>query len=353
MPVYRYQYVGTSIEELNKLLPGSASFSDIASKVYLDLTANVSEKADLDDVMAQLGFAFESEDPAASAAEQSASGIPAESLDSGMTALGEALVSDGSGGFTYQIFPVISVNGLAGVVVIDFSSLQGGTLAELNALISDASLIPETRALSAGAGLTGGGDLSADRSFDVGANADGSIVVNADDIQVGVLATDAQHGDLGGGSLHAVVTPSVAGFMAPADKTKLDGISGGGEVGAAKIVTLYDGTTRSTTGGVFVSGLGGATISPPEDGDYFVIFEGDADSSNSSGVVEVALFKNGVQVPESTRTIGPSSSLSTTLVHDILDGLLATDDIGLRFRKVQGPGSVSLGQKRITLLKVQ
>lgn len=72
----------------------------------------------------------------------------------------------------------------------------------------------------AGAGLTKTGN-----TLDVIANADGSIVVNADDIQVGVLATDGQHGNRGGGALHANATTSVAGFQSGADKTKLDGIT--------------------------------------------------------------------------------------------------------------------------------
>lgn len=59
-----------------------------------------------------------------------------------------------------------------------------------------ATAVPNTRTLTAGAGLTGGGDLSANRTFDVVAHVDGSVVVNANDVQVGVLATDAQHGSL-------------------------------------------------------------------------------------------------------------------------------------------------------------
>ena len=72
----------------------------------------------------------------------------------------------------------------------------------------------------AGAGLIlSGNDL------DVVANADASITVNANDIQVGVLATDAQHGVRGGGTQHALVVPAgLAGFMSGADKTKLNGI---------------------------------------------------------------------------------------------------------------------------------
>lgn len=56
----------------------------------------------------------------------------------------------------------------------------------------------------AGAGLTQSGNV-----LNVAANADGSIVVNAD-IQVGVLATDAQHGARGGAGLHAWLADAAA-----------------------------------------------------------------------------------------------------------------------------------------------
>lgn len=94
--------------------------------------------------------------------------------------------------------------------------------------IDASGAVPTARNLTAGAGLTGGGDLSADRTFNVAAHADGSIIVNANDIQVGALATDGQHANRGGGSLHANVVPAGAsGFMTGADKTKLDGIAAG------------------------------------------------------------------------------------------------------------------------------
>jgi hypothetical protein len=93
----------------------------------------------------------------------------------------------------------------------------------------------------AGAGLVlTGNDL------DVVANADGSMVINADDIQVGVLATDAQHGTRGGGALHDdVVAGAAAGFMTGADKTKLNGIA----TGATAIVPRQEEvTTENITG---------------------------------------------------------------------------------------------------------
>lgn len=107
------------------------------------------------------------------------------------------------------------------------------------------SAVPTTRNLTAGAGLTGGGDLSADRTFDVVANADGSIVVNANDIQVGVLASDAQHGARGGGTQHSAATTTVPGFLSAADKTKLDGLP-----------TSAVPTTRNLTAGAGLTGGG-------------------------------------------------------------------------------------------------
>lgn len=84
------------------------------------------------------------------------------------------------------------------------------------------TVVHPARTLTAGAGLTGGGDLSADRTFNAVAHADGSIVVNADDIQVGVLATDVQHGNRGGGTLHAAATTSAQGFIELADQTEVN-----------------------------------------------------------------------------------------------------------------------------------
>lgn len=107
--------------------------------------------------------------------------------------------------------------------------------------------VQTSRTVTSGTGLTGGGDLSANRTLNVGANADGSIVVNADDVQVGVLATDGQHGNRGGGATHSAVTTSVNGFMSASDKTKIDGIDTGAQV-ASKSGFTDDGTVvRLTT----------------------------------------------------------------------------------------------------------
>lgn len=88
--------------------------------------------------------------------------------------------------------------------------------------------VPNTRTITAGNGLSGGGDLSSNRTISAAAHADASIAVSAAGIQVGVLASDAQHGSRGGGTQHAaVIAAGASGFMTGADKTKLDGIATG------------------------------------------------------------------------------------------------------------------------------
>ena len=135
--------------------------------------------------------------------------------------------------------------------------MTGGDKTKLDALITNA--VPETRDLTAGAGLTGGGTLAADRTFDVVANADLSIVVNANDIQVGVLATDAQHGVRGGGTQHSnVVGAGASGFMTGADKTLLDGL-----VSGSPFLPLAGGTIA---GILVITGLKSGTISVPPGG---------------------------------------------------------------------------------------
>lgn len=59
-------------------------------------------------------------------------------------------------------------------------------------------------------------------NLNVGSPVDGSILVYDDYIQVGVI-TDAQHGQRGGGDLHALATSTTAGFMSAEDKRKVDG----------------------------------------------------------------------------------------------------------------------------------
>ena len=87
----------------------------------------------------------------------------------------------------------------AAAALVDSSPSTLDTLNELASALGDdpnfvttvtnalAAKVPGTRALTAGAGLTGGGDLSSDRSFAVGAGT--GITVNADDVAVAFANT--------------------------------------------------------------------------------------------------------------------------------------------------------------------
>ncbi len=120
-----------------------------------------------------------------------------------------------------------NVSNVAGSSVSDALNQLDSDLSSVETTVSGHTTTLGTKAdkattITAGAGLTGGGDFSANRTINIAA-ADGSITVNADSIAVGVIS-DAQHGTRAGGTLHAAATTSVAGFMSAADKSKLDGL---------------------------------------------------------------------------------------------------------------------------------
>lgn len=71
-------------------------------------------------------------------------------------------------------------------IVVNANDIQVAAAIQSGAA-AGATAVQPARTVTAGAGLTGGGDLSANRTFDVAA-ADGTITVNANSIQVGEIA---------------------------------------------------------------------------------------------------------------------------------------------------------------------
>jgi hypothetical protein len=107
--------------------------------------------------------------------------------------------------------------------------------------------------------LAGNGLVLTGNTFDVVANADGSIVSNANDIQVGILATDAQHGNRGGGGIHALAIAGGAdGFLSGTDKTKINDIS------RTMIQWGNDSISGTTTTRFMTPGYGDATARTTE-----------------------------------------------------------------------------------------
>lgn len=152
------------------------------------------------------------------------------------------------------------------------ANIGPGTVAQLNAALTDtAKLVQTNRTITAGTGLTGGGDLTANRTLAIsysgsiqpigGLNLQGSSAspARADHVH----AHDAQ----GGGSQHTVATTSNHGFMSYLDKIKLDGIATGAQSDHGGLTGLADDDhtqylltsgTRPMTGQLYINTPGSA-----------------------------------------------------------------------------------------------
>lgn len=108
--------------------------------------------------------------------------------------------------------------------VASFTVDQYGRLtAAANVTITPAAIgaVPTARTVTAGSGLTGGGDLSANRTFDIGAGT--GITVNADDVALDTTST--RNTD------HTSVTLTAG-----------NGLTGGGDISANRTFTVGAGT---------------------------------------------------------------------------------------------------------------
>lgn len=129
----------------------------------------------------------------------------------------------GGGGSPWILTRAVDFDDAADVTAGAMVPIEDGTLAEgvwqlatnnpitldtsvLTFTMGPAGFVPTTRTLTAGGGLTGGGDLSADRTFDVGAGT--GITVNADDVAVDQATAFAWMGDHSWG-LSAAPAPGV------------------------------------------------------------------------------------------------------------------------------------------------
>lgn len=277
---------------------------------------------------------------------------------------------------------VISGNGLTGGgdLSADRTLAVGagtGIIVNANDVQVDSSVVALAATdMIAGTGLTGGGTLAANRTFNVAANADASIVVNANDIQVGVLATDAQHGVRGGGTQHAVATGAAAGFVSAADKTKLDTYAATSATQTVRhsdvlgtLNALLAGTTRATVGtftNVLVcdnnaseGGIWYWRIPPQWDGSDLVVrcLIAAAGTSGGNVVIAVAFERNdagvydldagdsfATDVPATvavSATQGVVSIASVTLTSAQIDGSVAGDFVRIRIRRLGSDGADS------------
>ena len=178
--------------------------------------------------------------------------------------------------------------------------------------------------VNAGDGLTKTGN-----TLNVGANGDGSIVVNSDNIQVGVINA-TQHGTLVGGDLHELVSDSTAGFMAPAEHTKLAGVANN---------ATYSPQGSSNPFAVSTSASAGtSTYVSREDHVHALPF------STVQSVLAAATGSISVNSQKITN-LAAASSANDALAYGqsgaSLAGLNSTGDIAMNSHKVSGLASAS------------
>jgi hypothetical protein len=170
-----------------------------------------------------------------------------------ITGTAQSIVITG-GGNTITLAPASGNTIQGGLTVTGATALPAGTT------IGGLTPVFTTETLTAGAGLTGGGDLSANRTFDVGAGT--GITVNANDVQLDVASTrNVDHsavsviagaGLTGGGAISASVTVDVgagSGITVNANDVQVDATvvrTSGGQT----IAGLKEFSTRPQTGGV-------------------------------------------------------------------------------------------------------
>jgi hypothetical protein len=113
-------------------------------------------------------------------------------------------------------------------------------------------------------------------------------------------------------------------------------------------------TTTGSTG--YVHAFMGAGLAVPEDGDYYAIFEGTAETGGGSpnGICIAIGVNNTTEQGDTERCmengITEPQSMVTTV---ILPGLTTADDVRGLFRKESGGGSVRMTNRRLTIIKVR
>jgi len=211
------------------------------------------------------------------------------------------------------------------------------------------SSVPDVRVINTADGLQGGGDLSADRTIvpvygntirtvtqgndarlsdarNPTAHATSHLMsgVASDPLTSGMPVTIGtsntqgaadtvsrsdhthDHGAQPGGAQHAAATASNNGFMASADKQKLDGIASG--VGTTVTVERDTTTTTTSASSVVVDGM---SLSLPV-GNWLVQFSGDLQHSAFNASIWTSIYSGGLQVSASQRLFRRGSSQGNT-----------------------------------------
>lgn len=194
--------------------------ADARTNLGLAIGTNVQAyDAELAAIAALAGTGFVSHTGAGTAAERSLTGTA-----------GEIDITNPAG---ISGNPVFS---LPATVVLTGKNVTGGTFTSPAITGGSVAGITDLAVADGGTGASTAADARTNLGIStVGATGDGADLIAPID--------DAAHGNLSGGTLHLEATTTEAGFMSPADKIKLDGISGTNPAGT---VITYAAATAPT-----------------------------------------------------------------------------------------------------------
>lgn len=158
------------------------------------------------------------------------------------------------------------------------------------------------------------------------------------------------HGDQPGGSLHATATTSVAGFMSAADKTKLDSLVT--QTGATQFLSTILSTSLTT----FQDAFPAVNLVVPADGTYLIQYEGNilGSSGNTVNEIGIAVDSGGgnVVVADSQRLIQGNGGADLSTYCHTFQTLTAGWTVTGVWRKNTGSGSSTVGNRRITIIRI-
>lgn len=245
------------------------------------------------------------------------------------------LVAIGGGGvvtFEGRNGVVVSANGdytaseITNVAAGNISSVTVQTA--INELDTDKA--PNSRLITSGDGLTGGGDLSADRTLAVVAGTGISVAADS------VSTNDAQivHDNLSGFVADEHIAHSGVTLTAGA------GLTGGGtieasrtfDIGAGTGITVNANDVAITAGGVGTTQLadGGVTVAKIEDAEAYTILLRNAGTTGDSDFVKISALTNAGAFGSGDKImIEESSGELRKIDFDDLPGASTTSDIAL------------------------
>jgi hypothetical protein len=129
---------------------------------------------------------------------------------------------------------------------------------------------------------------------------------------------------------------------------------GAGTVGGgADHASQFDGSSFVTSSAAFVDALTAHPLAPTA-GDYLSILETESQGSNSATIVEIAVALNSttVAVVDSERSL-EGDDIQNIVSTMVLTGLTPTDYVTMLVRKSSGPGSVTLTNRRLTIVRIK